>query len=122
LSGLIDGLCQATPPDLKRQCAAWLCHAPLSKVVELHVPEQRWWMSRARSALEVLAGYASETDHDKLPRRLLTSILAREDRLLQLWRRGDEYTSLVYELLLALDRRLFLTTGLLTKSEWRIVD
>jgi len=122
LSGLIDGLCQTTLPEVKRDCAAWLDRAPLLKVLEVHMPEQRWWKSRTRSALEVLAHRALESEGDDLTRRWLYSILAREDRMLQLWQRGDEYLPLVYELLLALDQRLFLITGLLNQSEWHIVS
>ena len=121
MSGLIGGLCRAASPDLKIQCAAWLCRAALSKVVELHGAEQRWWKSRTRSALEVLAQRALEPEDDELTRRWLYTILAREDRVLQLWQRGDEYLPLVYDLLLALDQRLFLVTGLLTQPEWHIM-
>jgi HEPN domain-containing protein/predicted ATPase len=122
ISGLIDGLCQTTWPEVKRDCAAWLDRAPLTKVLEVHVPEQRWWKSRPRSALEILAHHALEPEGDELTRRWLYIILAREDRVLQLWQRGDEYLPLVYDLLLALDQRLFLVTGLLTKPEWRLMD
>jgi hypothetical protein len=122
LRGLIDGLCQATSLELMRDCAAWLYRAPLSKVLEVHVPEQRWWKSRTRSALEILAKRALEPEADELTRRWLYTILAREDRVLELWRHGDEYLPLVYELLLALDQRLFLVTGLLTKPEWHIMS
>jgi hypothetical protein len=107
---------------MKRDCAAWLYRAPLSKVLEVHVPEQRWWKSRTRSALKILAHRALEPEGDELTRRWLYTILAREDRVLQLWQRGDEYLPLVYDLLLALDQRLFLVTGLLTKPEWRLMD
>ena len=122
LRSLIDGLCQTTSPNLKRDCAVWLDRAPLSKVLEVHVPEQRWWKSRTRSALEILAHCATEPESDERTRRWLYSILAREDRVLQLWQRGDEFLPLVYELLLALDQRLFLMTGLLTKPEWHIMS
>jgi hypothetical protein len=122
LRSLIDGLCQATSLEMKRDCAAWLYRAPLSKVLEVHVPEQRWWKSRTRSALKILANRALEPEGDELTRRWLYTILAREDRVLQLWQRGDEYLPLVYDLLLALDQRLFLVTGLLTKPEWRLKD
>ena len=104
---------QATSPEVKRDCAAWLDRAPLSKVLEVHVPEQRWWKTKPRSALEVLAYRALEPEGDELTRRWLYSLLAREDRVLQLWHRGDEYLPLVYELLLARDQRLFLAAGLL---------
>ena len=121
LRGLIDGLCQATSPEVKRDCAAWLDRAPLSKVLEVHVPEQRWWKTKPRSALEVLAHRALEPEGDELTRRWLYSLLAREDRVLQLWQRGDEYLPLVYELLLARDQRLFLAAGLLMQPAWRIM-
>jgi hypothetical protein len=121
LSGLIAGLCQATSLEMKQGCAAWLYRAPLSKVLEVHVLEQRWWKLRARSAVEVLARCALDLDRDELTRRYLFRILAREDCLLQLWQRGDEYLPLVYEMLLALDQRLFLVTGLLTQPEWHIM-
>jgi hypothetical protein len=60
LSGLIAGLCQATSPEVKRDCAVWLDRAPLAKILEVHVPEQRWWKSRTRSAMEILAHHALE--------------------------------------------------------------
>jgi hypothetical protein len=122
LSGLIEGLYQATSPVMKQCCTAWLYRASLLKVLEVHVPEQRWWKLRARSAVEILARCALEPGCDELTRRYIYSILAREVYLLQLWQRGDEFISFVYELLLALDQRLFLVTGLLTKSEWRIMS
>ena len=122
ISGLIDGLCQTTSSEVKRDCAAWLDRAPLARALEVHVPEQRWWKSRIRSALEVLAHRALEPDGDELTRRWINSILAREDRLLQLWHRGDEYLPHVYELLLALDQRLFLVSGLLAQPEWHIMS
>jgi hypothetical protein len=90
--------------------------------LEVHVPEQRWWKARTRSALEVLAHHALESEGDDLTRRWLYSILAREDRVLQLWQRGDEYLPLIYELLLTLNQRLFLVTGLLTQPEWQIMS
>jgi hypothetical protein len=120
LRGLIDGLCQATTLEMKRDCAAWLDGAPLTKVLEVHVPEQRWWKSRPRSALEIVAQRALQAEGDELTRYWLYSVLAREERVLQLWQHGDEYLPLVYELLLALDQRLFLITGLLTRPEWHI--
>jgi len=120
LRGLIDGLCEATSLKVMRDCAAWLDRAPLLKVLEVHVPEQRWWKSRTRSALEILAQRALKPEEDDLTRRWLYTVLAREERVLQLWQHGDEYLPLVYDLLLALDQRLFLVTGLLTRPEWHI--
>ena len=120
INGLLDGLCHAPSVDLKRRCAAWLRRSSLSKVVEVHVPANAWWKTRSQSALEVVAQVAQNSAQDELTRTLAKSVLAKDEFLIRLWQLGDKYTPLVYDLLLTLDKRLFLTHASLSAQEWKI--
>ena len=122
LNALLDGLSQSPATDLKRHCAAWLQRADLSKRVELQFHARVPWKSRSRSVVEVVAGLALDPDQTDETQALAQSILATDDHLLRLWQINDAYTPLVYELLLALDRRLMLVPTTPGRHEWRIVD
>jgi hypothetical protein len=121
LSGLIDALCDSSAPERQWPSAAWLQRSSLSKVMELYVPTKAVWRSRGRSALEIVAQVAQDPDRDPLTRRLARSVLAKEEFLLRLWQLGDAYTPLVYDLLLALDKRLFLVHVAPARCEWQIL-
>jgi hypothetical protein len=51
---------------------------------------------------------------------LAKSVLAKDEFVLQLWKSRAEYVPLVYELLLAMDRRLFSTKAAPGKQDWHI--
>jgi hypothetical protein len=70
----------------------------------------------------LIAHIAQAADQDQVTRALACSILAKDDFILRLWQSGDEYTALVYDLLLALDKRLFLIQHSPTHREWQILD
>ncbi len=122
LNTLLDGLCHALAADLKRRCAAWLWRSTLSKVIEIDVRPKAWWKTRGCTALEVVAHMAVSPDHDRVTRVLARSILTEDDFLLRLWQLGDEYTPLVYEILLATDKRLYLAPVPLRGHRWRIME
>jgi hypothetical protein len=122
LTDLINGLRDAESPEIKQQCAAWLKRSTLAKTLEIHVPIRLLWKSRGRSALELIAHLAQSTEHDQVTRSLAYGILMKADFLLRLWQSGDEYTALVYDLLLVMDKRLFLIQRSPTHREWQILD
>jgi hypothetical protein len=49
-------------------------------------------------------------------------VLAKEEFVLQLWKSRTEYAPLVYELLLAMDKRLFSTYPSPGKQEWYVSE
>jgi hypothetical protein len=119
LNALIEELRTHPDPIIRHQCAAWLRRASLSKVTEIQIPSQPL-KSRLVTALEVLAGIANDSAEDTFARVLARSVLAQDEFVLQLWKSRAEYIPLVYELLLAMDRRLFSTRASLGKQDWYI--
>gem|GEM_PF-6109033 len=91
----------------------------LDKITELQIPNQPL-KARRLSALEVLAEIAINPAEDHLTRVLAKSVLAKDGFVLQLWKSRTEYISLVYELLLAMDRRLFSTQASPSKQDWYV--
>jgi hypothetical protein len=106
LNTLIEELRTQRDPIICHQCAAWLRRSSLSKVTEIQIPSQPL-KSRLLTALEVLAEIAGDPAEDTLTRVLAKSALTKDEFVLQLWKSRAEYISLVYELLLAMDKRLF---------------
>jgi hypothetical protein len=119
LNALIEELRTQRDPIIRRQCAAWLRRASLSKVTEIQIPSQPL-KSRLLTALEVLAGIASDPAESTLVRVLTKSALAKDEFVLQLWQSRTEYIPLVYELLIALDKRLFATKPSPGKQDWYV--
>jgi hypothetical protein len=74
------------------------------------------------TALEVLARLACDTGQDAFVRRLAMSILVKDEFALRLWTASDVYRPLVYDLLLALDRRIYVYYLSPNASEWRITN
>ncbi|CAG0937217.1 hypothetical protein TFLX_06136 [Thermoflexales bacterium] len=117
LNSLIAGLQTQRDPIIRHQCAAWLRRSSLSKVTEVQIPSQIL-KSRKLSALEVLAEIALNPAEDLLTCALVKSVLARDGFVLQLWKSRTEYIPLVYELLLAIDKRLFANKTSPGKQDW----
>jgi len=120
LNALIEELRTQPDPLISHQCAGWLRHTALSKTIEVQIPS-RLWKSRTLRALDVLAEIALNPAEELLTRALVKSVLAKDEFVLQLWQSRTEYISLVYELLLAMDRRLFATTASPGKQDCQIV-
>jgi hypothetical protein len=120
--GLIDSLAETPTPELKLRCAAWLQRSSLSKIMEFEADLVAIWNSRRRSALEIVAQLARDPNQNAVSRRLAKSILAKDDFILRLWNTSDEYIPLVFELLLALDKRMYQQPVSLNATEWRILD
>jgi len=120
--GLIEALAETPTPELKFRCAAWLQRSSLSKIMEFEADLVTLWNSRRRSALQTLAQLARDPNQNAATHRLAKSILAKDDFILRLWNSSDEYTPLVFELLLALDKRLYQHPTSLNAMEWRIID
>jgi len=99
-----------------------LQQADLSKVVEIDFHATAPWKTKGRSAWEVVAALALDTHQPDDTHTLACDVLATDNALLGLWELGDEYTPVVYELLLALDKRLMLVPTTPGRHEWRIVD
>lgn len=121
LSELIGGLCGTEPYPLKLRCAAWLQQSSLSKIVEINLP-LAFWKARRLPALEIVAQIALDRTRDNNTRLLAKSILARDEFMLRLWQTGAQYVPLVYELLLALDKRLFMTRVSPYEQKWQITE
>ena len=121
-NGLVDSLAETLAPELKLRCAAWLQRSSLSKIMEFEANLVTIWNSRRRSALEMVAQLARDPSQNAATRRLAKSVLAKDDFILRLWNTSDEYIPLVFELLLALDKRLYQHPVLLNTTEWRILD
>jgi hypothetical protein len=117
LNALIEALRTQRDPIIRYQCAGWLRRSALSKVTELQIPS-RPLKSRLLTALEVLAGIASDPAEHTYVRLLAKSILAKDEFVLQLGQSRTEYIPLVFELLLAMDRRLFATKASPGKQDW----
>ncbi|MBI5563267.1 MAG: hypothetical protein HY870_00100 [Chloroflexi bacterium] len=120
--GLVGSLARGLPPELLLRSAAWLRQSSLSKIVEFEARLATPWNSRRRSALEMLALLARDPHQDAAINRLAKSVLAKDDFILRLWNASNEYTPLVLELLLALDKRLYKQPVSLDATEWRIID
>jgi hypothetical protein len=116
---LIEELRTQPDPIIRYHCAAWLRHAALSKTIEVQIPSQPW-KSRTLSALDVLAEIALSPAEDLLTRALVKSVLAKDEFVLPLWQSRTEYIPLVYELLLAMDKRLFATKASPGKQDWYV--
>ncbi len=119
LNALIEGLRTQRDPIIRHQCAAGLRRSSLAKVTEIQIPS-RPLKSRLLTALEVLAEIASDPAEDTLVRVLAKSVLAKDEFVLQLWKSRTEYIPLVYELLLAMDKRLFATKASPGKQDWYV--
>ena len=119
LNALIEELRTHRDPIIRHQCAAWLRRSSLSKVTEIQIPSQPL-KSRLLTALEVLAEIANDPAEDTFARVLAKSVLAKDEFVLQLWKSRAEYTPLVYELLLAMDKRLFSTHSSPGKQDWYV--
>ena len=120
--GLVGSLARGLPPELLLRSAAWLRRSSLSKIVEFEARLATPWNSRRRSALEMLALLARDPHQDATINRLAKSVLAKDDFILRLWNASNEYTPLVLELLLAVDKRLYKQLVSLDATEWRIID
>ena len=66
----------------------------------------------------MLVEIAPDPSEDALAHTLATSVLAKAGFVLRLWKARTEYIPLVYELLLALDKRLFATHPLPYQHDW----
>lgn len=88
-------------------------------MTEIQIPSQPL-KSRLLTALEVLAGIANDPAEDTVARVLAKSVLAKDEFVLQLWKSRTEYIPLVYEPLLAMDKRLFSTQASPGKQDWYI--
>ncbi len=119
LNALIEGLRIRRDPIIRHHCAAWLRRSSLSKVTEIQIPSQPL-KSRLLTALEVLAEIAGDPAEHPLVQMLAKSVLAKDEFVLQLWKSRTDYTPLVYELLLAMDKRLFSTKAAPGKQDWYI--
>ncbi|NTU64208.1 MAG: ATP-binding protein, partial [Chloroflexi bacterium] len=119
LNALIEELRTQPDPIIRYQCAAWLRHAALSKTIEVQIPSQPW-KSRTLRALDVLAEIALNPAEDLLTLALVKSVLAKDEFVLPLWQSRTEYVPLVYELLLAMDKRLFATQAAPGKQDWYV--
>jgi hypothetical protein len=120
LNALIEELRTHRDPIIRHQCAAWLRRSTLDKITEIQIPSQPL-RSRMLSALEVLAGIASDPAELALVRALAKSVLAKDEFVLHLWKSRTEHVPLVYELLLALDKRLLSTKASPGKQDWYVV-
>jgi uncharacterized protein (UPF0147 family) len=120
LNALIEELRTHRDPIIRHQCAAWLRRSALDKITEIQIPS-RPLKSRLLTALEVLAGIANDFSEDTFARVLVKSVLAKDEFVLKLWKSRTEYIPLVYELLLALDKRLFATKASPGKQDWYVV-
>jgi hypothetical protein len=118
LRALLDQLL-APDSELKIACAAWLQRSTLSPIVEVTVPLDSLWKSRAYSALEAVAQIALDPQHDEFTRTLARSILACDEAILRLWELGETYQPLAYTLLLLLDKRLQFNS---VSRRWQIVE
>ena len=118
LNSLIEALRTERDHLIRYQCAGWLRHSTLSKPLEIRIPSLK---VRALSALDVLAEMAISPSEDTLVRILAKSVLAKDEFVLQLWKSRTEYIPLVYELLLAVDKRLFVATLFPNKLEWQVL-
>jgi hypothetical protein len=47
-------------------------------------------------------------------------VLCKDEFIVPLWQKGDEYTALVCDLLLALNKRLFVVSLLPNRQEWQV--
>ena len=121
LNTLIEELRTQRDPIIRHQCAAWLRRSSLTKVTEIQIPSQPL-KSRLLTAMEVLAGIVSDPAEHILVRVLAKSVLAKDEFVLQLWKSRAEYIPLVYELLLAMDKRLFATKASPGKQGWYVSD
>jgi hypothetical protein len=121
LSVLIEELRTQRDPIIHHQCAAWLRRSSLAKVTEIQIPSQPL-KSRLLTALEVLAEIANDPVENAFVRVLAKSVLAKDEFVLQLWKSRTEYAPLVYELLLAMDKRLFSTYPSPGKQEWYVSE
>ena len=119
LNALIEGLRTQRDPIIRHQCAAWLHRSALAKFTEIQIPSQPL-RSRLLTALEVLAEIASDPAEHSSVRVLAKSVLAKDEFVLQLWKSRIEYIPLVYELLLAMDKRLFSTQAAPGKQDWYV--
>jgi uncharacterized protein (UPF0147 family) len=119
LNALIEGLRTQRDPIVHRQCAAWLRRSALDKITEIQIPNQPL-KTRLLTAFEVLAAIASDPAEHTYARLLAKSILAKDEFVLQLWRSRTEHVPLVYELLLAMDKRLFSTKASPGKQDWYV--
>jgi hypothetical protein len=48
-------------------------------------------------------------------------VLCKDDFIVQLWQRGDEYRALVFDLLLAQNKRLTIATVSLNEHKWQVI-
>lgn len=120
--GLVISLVEGLPPEVLLRCAAWLRRSSLSRIVEIKAKIVTPWNSRRLSALEMVALLARDPQQDPAINHLAKSILAKDDFILRLWNANNEYTPLVFELLLAMDKRLYKQPVSLDATEWRIID
>lgn len=120
--GLVISLVEDLPPEVLLRCAAWLRRSSLSRIVEIKAKIVTPWNSRRLSALEMVALLARDPQQDPAINHLTKSILAKDDFILRLWNANNEYTPLVFELLLAMDKRLYKQPVSLDATEWRIID
>ena len=121
LSVLIEESRTQRDPIIRHHCAAWLRRSSLSKVTEIQIPSQPL-KSRLLTALEVLAEIANDPAEDAFVRVLAKSVLAKDEFVLQLWKSRTEYAPLVYELLLAMKKRLFSTKASPGKQDWYVSE
>lgn len=119
LNALIEGLRTQRDPIIRHPCAAWLHRSALAKITEIQIPS-RPLKSRLLTALEVLADIASDPAENTLVRVLAKSALAKDEFVLQLWKSRTAHLPLVYELLLAMDKRLFSTKASPGKQDWYV--
>ena len=119
LIGLIEALRTQGDPLIRYQCAGWLRRSSLPKKTRIQIPSQPL-KSRTLSALEVLAEIASDPSENVLTRVLVKSMLAKDEFIVRLWTSRKEYVPLVYELLLATEKRLFAASLSPYQREWRV--
>ena len=115
-AALLDQLSE-TDARLRLQAVAWLQHSRLQSRVEMTIDVRRVWKSRWRAAVEVIADMAMDGARDELTRILASSVLAKDEHLLDLLGRDVVYQPLLFTLLLALDKRLRFNEY---RGEWEI--
>ena len=121
MNELVRTLAETRALDLKTLCAAWLQQSSLSKVISLFIDRPAIWRTRARPALEVVAEIARDADTDTQTAFLARSVLCKNDFIVQLWQRGDEYRALVFDLLLAQNKRLVTATVSPNERKWQVI-
>ena len=117
-AALLDQLSE-TGARLRLQAAAWLQHSRLQSRVEMTIDVRRVWKSRWRAAVEVIADMAMDGARDELTRILASSVLAKDEHLLDLAGRDVVYQPLLFTLLLAMDKRLFFDEY---RGTWQIIS